>query len=83
MSYWEEYTSFPCIGGVEGEGVCPSEEETEEEPVESYMDKLAVWQLTSSVDDLTADMGASSSKGNTKEERHWTQVFCEDVVEPL
>ena len=59
------------------------EEETEEDRLESYMDKLAVWQLTASMEDLVTNPGASSSKGNTKEERHWSQIFCEDVVEPL
>ncbi|KAH8110413.1 hypothetical protein DFH11DRAFT_1547516 [Phellopilus nigrolimitatus] len=48
--------------------------------LESYMDKIAVWQLTASLDELS-DIG--SSQGNSKADRHWTHVFCEDVVEPL
>ena len=51
--------------------------ETDEERLESFMDKIAVWQLTSSLEDI------GSSQGKTKAERHWTQGFCEDVVEPL
>ena len=43
---------------------------------------VAVWQLTSSLDNgLTSSQGSSQGKG--KSERHWTQVFCEDVVEKL
>ncbi|KAH8110399.1 hypothetical protein DFH11DRAFT_785139 [Phellopilus nigrolimitatus] len=54
--------------------------ETDEERLESYMDKIAVWQLTASLDELS---GMGSSQGNAKADRHWTHVFCEDVVEPL
>ncbi|THH05192.1 hypothetical protein EW145_g4980 [Phellinidium pouzarii] len=58
--------------------------ETDEGRLESYMDKLAVWQLTETMDEFAstaATMG--SSQGKAKADRHWTQVFCEDVVEPL
>lgn len=56
--------------------------ESDEERLENYMDRLAVWQLTSSLDNgLTSSQGSSQGKG--KSERHWTQVFCEDVVEKL
>ncbi|KAI5118414.1 hypothetical protein M0805_002866 [Coniferiporia weirii] len=58
--------------------------ETDEERLESYMDKLAVWQLTASLDELaSASAGTGSSMGKAKADRHWTQVFCEDVAEPL
>lgn len=58
--------------------------ETDADRLESYMDKLAVWQLTASIDDsLSSFTSGGSSQGNAKADRHWTQVFCEDVVEPL
>lgn len=57
--------------------------ETDEERIESYMDKIAMWQLTSSLDSLPSSQALGSSKGKAKADRHWTQVFCEDVVEPL
>ena len=50
--------------------------ETDAERLESYMDKLSMWQLTSSLDDFVA--GIDKAK-----EKNWTQKFCEDVVEPL
>lgn len=58
--------------------------ETDEERLESFMDRLAVWQLTSSLDNsLTSSQGEGSSKGKAKSDRHWTQIFCEDVVDKL
>ena len=58
------------------------EEETEEDRLESYMDKLAVWQLTASIDGLVSTTATQSSKTG-KTDRHWTQAFAEDVVDPL
>lgn len=57
--------------------------ETDEERLESYMDKIAMWQLISSLDSLPSSQTFGSSKGKAKADRHWAQVFCEDVVEPL
>ena len=57
--------------------------------LESYMDKLAVWQLTEGVEGWLGGIGSgrvSSSlkgKGKAKDDRDWTQVFCEDVVEKM
>ncbi|KAJ7114114.1 hypothetical protein C8R44DRAFT_231200 [Mycena epipterygia] len=44
-----------------------------EDRLESFMDKLSMWQLVS-----TLDEGLLHRKG----ERDWMQMFCEDVVEP-
>lgn len=58
--------------------------ETDADRLESYMDKLSVWQLTSSINELAPGLTtSSSSQGNAKADRHWTQAFCEDVVESL
>ncbi|KAI0324047.1 hypothetical protein GY45DRAFT_1263602 [Cubamyces sp. BRFM 1775] len=48
-----------------------------EERLESYMDKLAMWQLLQS----SAANGLGQDK--QKDDRDWMQAFCEDVVEPL
>ena len=58
--------------------------ETTETRLESYMDKLAVWQLTGTLG--TSQLSSQSvnpSRLSRKEELHWTQVFYEDVVAPL
>jgi len=72
--------------------------ESAEERLESFMDKLSMWQLTTTIDawasGVSSNGGGSGSNGaatsgpsaklkNPKEERDWTQIFCEDVVEPL
>ncbi|OSC99627.1 hypothetical protein PYCCODRAFT_1394935 [Trametes coccinea BRFM310] len=62
-----------------------------EERLESYMDKLAMWQLMQTVDSSLGlgDMESANSAGNgpekgkQKDGRDWMQVFCEDIVEPL
>ncbi|KAI0354521.1 hypothetical protein OH77DRAFT_1481911 [Trametes cingulata] len=70
-----------------------------EERLESYMDKLAMWQLMRSVDSslglrqghghagsaavASAANGLDKGKGKLKDDRDWMQAFCEDVVEPL
>lgn len=53
--------------------------ETDAERLESYMDKLSMWQLTASLDELSAGV----AKGTQKTDRDWAQAFCEDIVEPL
>lgn len=53
--------------------------ETDAERLESYMDKLSMWQLTASLDDFSA----GAAKGTQKIDRDWAQAFCEDIVEPL
>ena len=59
-------------------------EKNDEERLESFMDRLAVWQLTSSLDTgLSSSQGEGSSQGKAKSDRHWTQVFCEDVVDNM
>lgn len=55
--------------------------ETDAERLESYMDKLSMWQLTASLDNFSAASGAA--KGTQKSDRDWAQAFCEDIVEPL
>ncbi|KAH9847756.1 DNA replication regulator SLD3-domain-containing protein [Lenzites betulinus] len=62
-----------------------------EERLESYMDKLAMWQLMRSVDstfglgDARTQSAKSAATGpdGSKDERDWMQAFCEDLVEPL
>lgn len=55
--------------------------------LESFMDKMSMWQLMSSIDEEEAKRaqgGRSDAKGKQKavDERDWMQIFCEDVVEP-
>ncbi|KAI0631392.1 DNA replication regulator SLD3-domain-containing protein [Trametes polyzona] len=61
-----------------------------EERLESYMDKLAMWQLMRSVDSTLGraptggvSAGTGLGGGQDKDERDWMQAFCEDLVEPL
>ena len=62
-----------------------------EERLESYMDKLAMWQLMRAVDsslgrDETPSksaIGNGKTKAKQKDDRDWMQAFCEDMVEPL
>ena len=61
------------------------------ERLESYMDKLATWQLMQGVDGALGRRagaepprnGLAQRKGGAtdKDERDWMQAFCEDVVE--
>lgn len=60
-----------------------------DERLEFFMDKLSMWQLTVS---LAAHPPSSSQPSSSQpedpgkdkaEEKDWTQLFCEDVVEPL
>lgn len=48
-----------------------------EDQLEAFMDKLAMWQLIGGIDESNG--GSASTKGD---ERDWTQIFVEDVVEP-
>ncbi|KAI1793673.1 DNA replication regulator SLD3-domain-containing protein [Ganoderma leucocontextum] len=59
-----------------------------EERLESYMDKLAMWQLMQAVDSSlgrgeTSRSAVGKEKDKQKDDRDWMQAFCEDVVEPL
>ncbi|KAI0824394.1 DNA replication regulator SLD3-domain-containing protein [Trametes gibbosa] len=60
-----------------------------EERLESYMDKLAMWQLMWSVDSKFRPAHAQPAKPATagldggQDDRDWMQAFCEDLVEPL
>ncbi|KAI0643415.1 DNA replication regulator SLD3-domain-containing protein [Trametes meyenii] len=58
-----------------------------EECLESYMDKLAMWQLMRSVDSTLGHPAPaapeSAAHGKQKDGRDWMQAFFEDVVEPL
>ncbi|KAI0668159.1 DNA replication regulator SLD3-domain-containing protein [Trametes maxima] len=58
-----------------------------EERLESYMDKLAMWQLMRSVDSTLGHrapaVSESAAHGKQKDGRDWMQAFYEDVVEPL
>lgn len=67
------------VGNGEEEEEFPIE--TDAERLENYMDKLAVWQLTASINGLAPMQ--SSKKDAQMEDRHWTQAFTEDVVDPL
>ncbi|KAF7975015.1 hypothetical protein HWV62_10635 [Athelia sp. TMB] len=51
-----------------------------QERLESLMDKMATWQMLDSFGD---DPTGRKQNVNLKDERDWTQKFCEDVVEPL
>ena len=41
------------------------------------MDKFAMWQLLSSINDHGI---SASSNGKSNDDRDWMQIFCEDVV---
>ncbi|KAG1759292.1 hypothetical protein EDD22DRAFT_906895 [Suillus occidentalis] len=47
------------------------------ERLESFMDKLSMWQLVSLMDTSRTEITT-----RPKNERDWMQKFCEDVVEP-
>lgn len=61
--------------------------------LESYMDKLAVWQLTEGVHGWLGGMdlgsggggatGDAKGKEKARDDRDWTQIYCEDVIEKL
>jgi hypothetical protein len=44
------------------------------ERLESFMDKLSMWQLVINMND--------SNKPAVEDERDWMQTFCENIVEP-
>lgn len=48
-----------------------------QERLESFMDKLATWQILNSFD------ARGQKQSMKKDERDWMQVFCEDVIEKL
>ncbi|KAG1742001.1 hypothetical protein EDB19DRAFT_1907773 [Suillus lakei] len=48
------------------------------ERLESFMDKLSMWQLVSLM-----NISRTETTTRHKNERDWMQKFCEDVVEPL
>jgi hypothetical protein len=50
------------------------------ERLESFMDKLSMWQLVSLTD---ASRTQAVQKTGHKNERDWMQKFCEEIVEPL
>ncbi|KAG2121911.1 hypothetical protein DEU56DRAFT_833174 [Suillus clintonianus] len=50
------------------------------ERLESFMDKLSMWQLVSLMDTSRTEAAHGTRHKN---ERDWMQAFCEDVVEPL
>lgn len=64
-----------------------------EERVEFFMDKLCMLQLMSSLENVDRDTGTGNGRANesqsmtlsrqNKDDRDWSQLFCEDVVEPL
>jgi len=56
-----------------------------EEQLETFMDKLAMWQLVGRVDDAFDHdpLPTKNVERISKDERDWTQIFVEDVVEPL
>lgn len=51
---------------------------TPEDCLESFMDKLSVWQLMEKLDSAS---GHPDTNNRHSDERDWMQVFCEDVVE--
>ncbi|KAG1723723.1 uncharacterized protein EDB91DRAFT_1351125 [Suillus paluster] len=50
------------------------------ERLESFMDKLSMWQLVSLMDTSRTETAHGT---HNKNERDWMQKFCEDIVEPL
>ena len=48
---------------------------TLEDHLEVFMDKLSMWQLVATLD-------LSGKLRDTKDERDWMQIFCEDIIEP-
>jgi hypothetical protein len=62
-----------------GRGIGPPERvtPTAEERLESFMDKLSMWQLLNSIDDSKVRDHTVGSKND----RDWMQTFCEDIVE--
>ncbi len=45
-----------------------------EDRLEGLMDKLVLWQMALPESEIGAD--------GTKQVRDWTQIFCDDVVQP-
>ena len=48
---------------------------TLEDHLEVFMNKLSMWQLVATLD-------LSGKLRDTKDERDWMQIFCEDIIEP-
>jgi DNA replication regulator SLD3 len=53
-----------------------------EDRLESMMDKLAVWQLLSSIDKEQDRKNQTKGKGRVDDDRDWMQRFCQDIVQP-
>ena len=56
--------------------------DTTEDRLEAFMDKLAMWQLVSRIDDAFNPVDTKKVDKNNKDERDWVQIFAEDIVEP-
>lgn len=56
---------------------------TADDHLETFMDKLAIWQLVERVDGaLNKTNTGLDKKRKNLDDRHWTQIFAEDIVEP-
>jgi hypothetical protein len=54
-----------------------------EDRLESLMDKLAMWQLLTSVSaEQYRRFNAFEGKNKLADDRDWMQRFCEDIVQP-
>ena len=60
----------------------PESVDTTEDRLEAFMDKLAMWQLVSRIDDAFNPVDTKRVDKNNKDERDWAQIFAEDIVEP-
>jgi hypothetical protein len=78
-------TPYPVPRSANGTSASPKKRKQRKQPptlsledkLESLMDKLAMWQLLSSIDDHGIN---TSNSGKSKDDRDWMQIFCEDVV---
>jgi hypothetical protein len=52
---------------------------SDEDRLEAFMDKLSMWQLMTSLEQVST---VSKSISNNKDERDWMQIFLEEVIEP-
>lgn len=53
-----------------------------EDRLENLMDKLAMWQLFSTVSEQPQFVSNGKGKDRVRDDRDWMQRFCEDVVQP-